>query len=148
MANDPIEAMYPQPVIDAITRPWWDAATREQLVIQRCPSCLAWLWQPSPVCSRCQTLDPEWVEVSGAGHIASWTVIRPPTLPVFAEQLPLVVLLVELDQGVRLLGNLVDRDGRLLKTDGAAERVHIGQPVAVRFMRQGTHTLPCWTTDC
>lgn len=148
VADTKAHSLFPKPVIDAVTRPWWDAAAEGRLEIQRCDSCDAWLWQPTPVCSRCQTLDPRWVQVSGAGQITSWTVIRPPTLPVYAELVPLVVLLVELDEGVRLLGNLVDAQGHLLKTDGIAEGIHIGQKVGVRFMKQGELTLPCWTVDC
>ena len=83
--------------------------------------------------------------MSGAGRIASWTVIRPPTLPAWAEKVPFVVLLVELDEGVRIVGYLVDDAGALLRTDGAAEGIALGVRVALRFHEQAGTWLPCWT---
>ncbi len=136
---------FPVPVADADTQPFWDGVARGELLIQRCGTCQAWLWQPRPVCSRCQTPDPAWKRVSGDGHIASWVVMRPPTLPAHADKVPFVVLLVELDEGVRLLGYLVDGDGALLRTDGAELKVAIGRRVAIRYHDQAGTRLPCWT---
>ena len=70
---------------------------------------------------------------------------QPPTLPAYAEMVPFVVLLVELKEGVRLLGYLVDEAGRLLKTDGVAEGVRMGAPVRLRFYPQAGFSLPSWT---
>ena len=58
---------------------------------------------------------------------------------------PFVVLLVELDEHVRLLGYLVDREGKMLKTDGVAEGIRMGAPVRLRFHEQGGFNLPSWT---
>ena len=58
---------------------------------------------------------------------------------------PFVLLLVELAEGVRLIGYLVDGAGRVLRTDGAAEGVRIGARVALRFHDQAGTPLPCWT---
>jgi uncharacterized OB-fold protein len=135
---------FPVPVPDRDTQPFWDACARGELLIQRCGSCGKFLWQPRPVCSNCQTPEPEWTKVSGEGTVASWTVMRPPTLPAYAEMIPFVILLVELAEGVRLLGYLVDGDGRLLKTDGVAEGVRMGAPVSLRFYAQGGFNLPSW----
>ena len=136
---------FPVPVPDRDTQPFWDGCARGELLIQRCDSCGKFLWRPRPVCSNCQTPDPKWTKVSGEGVVASWTVMRPPTLPAYTEMVPFVVLLVELEEGVRLLGYLVDADGRLLKTDGVAEGVRMGAPVSVRFYSQAGFRLPSWT---
>ncbi len=141
---DPARA-FPVPVPDADTQPFWDACARRELVIQRCGKCQAWLWQPRPLCSQCQTPDPVWTRVSGDGHVASWIVLRPPTLPAYAEKVPFVVLLVQLDEGVRMLGYLVDDAGRLLRTDGSAEGLAIGRRVALCFHDQAGTILPSWT---
>ena len=71
--------------------------------------------------------------------------MRPPTLPAYADRVPFVILLVELEQGVRLIGYLVDDAGRMLETDGTAEKVAIGARVALRFHDQAGTPLPCWT---
>lgn len=136
---------FPVPVPDQDTQPFWDGCKRRELLIQRCGSCQKWLWQPRPICSTCQTPDPAWTKVSGDGVVASWTVMRPPTLPAYAELVPFVILLVELTEGVRLIGYLVDAEGRLLRTDGAAEGVRIGARVALRFHDQAGTILPSWT---
>jgi uncharacterized OB-fold protein len=138
-------AGFPVPLPDADTQPFWDGCARRELLIQRCGRCGGWLWQPRPICSRCQTPDPAWTRVSGDGVVASWTVLRPPTLPAFAGMVPFVLLLVELDEGVRLIGYLVDDRGDVLKTDGAAEGVAIGARVTLRFHDQGGTILPSWT---
>ena len=139
------EAGFPIPVPDADTQPFWDACARGELLIQRCGRCGKWLWQPRPICSTCQAPDPVWTRVNGDGVVASWIVMRPPTLPAYAGLVPFVILLVELDEGVRLLGYLVDDGGRVLTTDGAAEDVRIGARVALRFHDQAGTPLPCWT---
>jgi uncharacterized OB-fold protein len=139
------DAGFPIPVPDADTQPFWDACARGELLIQRCGSCRKWLWQPRPICSTCQTPDPVWTRVSGDGVIASWLVMRPPTLPAYAGMVPFVLLLVELKEGVRLIGYLVDDAGRMLTTDGTAETVRMGAPVSLRFHDQAGTPLPCWT---
>jgi uncharacterized OB-fold protein len=83
--------------------------------------------------------------VSGDGKVASWAVMRPPTLPAYGEMVPFVVLLVELDEHVRLLGYLVDEAGRMLKTDGVAEGLRMGSRVKLRFHEQAGFQLPSWT---
>ena len=135
----------PIPKLERDTHGYWEHLRKHELVIQRCGRCNAWLWQPRPVCSRCQTPDPVWTRVTGDGVVASWMVMRPPTLPAYAAMVPFVILLVELAEGVRLLGYLVDEDGRVLVTDGTAERVTIGARVALRFHDQAGTVLPCWT---
>lgn len=143
-AAAPSHPQFPIPVADADTQAFWDGCGRGELWIQRCASCQRWLWQPRPICSHCQTPDPVWTQVSGDGRVASWTVIRPPTLPAYSEKVPFVVLLVRLDEGVRLLGYLVDGDGRLLCTDGEAEGLAMDARVRLRFHDQAGTILPSW----
>lgn len=135
---------FPVPVPDRDTAPFWEGCGRGELLIQHCGACDAWLWQPRPVCSKCQTPEPAWTKVSGEGRVASWTVLRPPTLPAYADMVPFVVLLVELDQGVRMLGYLVDDEGKVLKTDGVAEGVCMGARVKLRLHEQAGFQLPSW----
>ena len=129
-------ALGPEPIADADTRGFWDAAADQRLVVQRCGSCDRWIWQPRPLCPACHTPDPDWTEVSGDGHVVSWTVVRPPVLRAWADDVPFAVLLVELDEGVRMVGRLVDGD---------FEQLEIGERVALRWRREGTALLPAWT---
>jgi hypothetical protein len=129
-------ALPPRPVGDQDTQPFWDAASERRLVVQRCGSCGRWIWQPRPLCPVCHTPDPAWVEVAGDGHLTSWTVIHPPVLPVWAKDVPFAVALVELDQGVRMVGRLVDAD---------PAAVSIGARVALRWREEAGTVLPAWT---
>lgn len=145
MSDADLMKQFPIPVADADTAPYWEGVARNELLVQRCGACNAWIWQPRPICPRCQMADPPWTLVSGDAAVASWIVLRPPVLPAYAEMVPFVVLLVELDQGVRMLGYLVDDAGNVLRTDGEAEALAIGARVALRFHEQAGTKLPCWT---
>jgi uncharacterized OB-fold protein len=136
---------FPVPAPDADTQPFWDGCARRELCIQRCAACQAWLWQPRPICSRCQRPDPAWIRVSGDGRVASWIVLHPPVLPAYAEQVPFTVLLVEIDEGPRLLGYLVDDTGHLLRADSATKGLAVGAPVRLRFHDQAGTLLPSWS---
>jgi uncharacterized protein len=130
-------ALGPEPLADADTRPFWEAVAEERLTVQRCGSCDRWIWQPRPLCPACHTPDPAWHEVTGEGHLVSWTVIHPPVLRAWAADVPFAVLLVELDEGVRMVGRLVQGDD--------FEELAIGQRVALRWRREGPTLLPAWT---
>ena len=131
-----MSALPPNPVADADTQPFWDAVAEQRLVVQRCADCGGWIWQPRPLCPRCHAPDPEWTVVGGAGRLVSWTVIHPPVLPVWQDETPFTVLLVELDEGVRMVGRLVEGDHGELA---------IGDRVALRWHTAHGQTLPAWT---
>ena len=124
------------PAPDADTQPFWDAAAGQRLVVQRCSACARWIWQPRPLCPRCHTPDPVWTSVTGDGTVVSWTVIHPPVLPVWADDVPFTVLLVELSEGVRMVGRLVGADPSALT---------IGATVELRWREEAGVVLPAWT---
>jgi uncharacterized OB-fold protein len=128
-----VKALPPKPVADHDTQPFWDGVSERRLLVQRCSSCQSWIWQPRPICPRCHAAEPVWTEVTGKGRVASWTVIHPPVLEVWADAVPFVVLLVELDEGVRMLGQLVDENGTLLHTDGTNEALAMGRKVSLMW---------------
>ena len=129
-------ALPPKPVPDADTQPYWDAAAEHRLVVQRCAECGRWIWQPRPLCASCGALDPPWHTVSGNGVVASWTVVHPPVLPAWADDVPFTVLLVELAEGVRMVGRLVDAH---------PDAVTMGAPVTLRWREEAGVALPAWT---
>jgi uncharacterized OB-fold protein len=145
MSDADLMKQFPAPVPDADTAEFWQGISRGELLVQRCSACDVWVWQPRPICPRCRSVGPAWQQVSGDGSVASWVVLRPPVLPAYADMVPFVVLLVELDEGVRMIGYLVDENGKVLKTDGESKGVAIGARVALRFHDQAGTKLPCWT---
>lgn len=114
----------PLPVIDADSAPFWAAARDRRLRVQRCLECDRHVFYPRALCPHCHTELVEWVDCSGHGTIYSYTVARRPAGPAFADDVPYVVVLVDLDEGVRMLSNLLTDD---------VESVRIGGRVVVRF---------------
>jgi len=114
----------PLPVLNADTKPFWEACRRHELRVQRCRECGRLRFPPLPSCPHCASLEAEWLPVSGKGTIYTFTVARHAVHPAFPA--PYVVALVELEdaEGVRLTTRIVD-------CDPAA--VSVGAPVEVIF---------------
>jgi uncharacterized OB-fold protein len=102
----------PLPVPDASSAGYWDAAARGELALPRCSVCRKLTIPPAMVCPHCRTSNPDFtfVPVEGAGRVRSWTVVRDAFLPGFSDEVPYVLVDVELDaqRGLRMIGRLVD----------------------------------------
>ncbi|MDF3075020.1 MAG: hypothetical protein K0S54_2687 [Alphaproteobacteria bacterium] len=117
--------LRPRPEPDPDSRPYWDACRQHRLLLQHCADCDAPRFPPGPVCSNCGSARHLWKEASGKGRVFSWIVVRHPVpAEVFASEVPYVVALVELDEGVRLPSNIIDC---------APEDVSANVPVQVTF---------------
>jgi uncharacterized OB-fold protein len=92
------------------TREFWAAAARGALAIPRCDTCTRYVWYPETPCRHCAGANLTWTEVSGAGHLFSWSVVRFAWIPQFADRLPFVTGVVALreDPAVRLVTYIVD----------------------------------------
>lgn len=125
----------PLPVTDdPIDAPFWQAALRGELAVQRCSGCGARRFPPRPMCPACQATAHAWVATSGRGRVWSFVVAHPPLLPSFAALAPYPVVLVALDDdpSIRMVGNLVKSpDGAINEVDPAT--IAIGDPVRVVF---------------
>ena len=98
----------PQPTTE--TAGYWAAAQARRLVIQRCTRCSHVQFYPRAFCLSCLCDGLEWIDAAGQGRIYSYTVCRIAPSPAFESQLPYVVALIDLDEGVRLLANILDTD--------------------------------------
>lgn len=83
---------------------WWEGIAAGELRIQACKSCRALRHPPRPMCGKCQSVDWSWVVSKGAGAVHSYTVLHYPRVPGY--EYPLPVVLVDLDEGTRLVANL------------------------------------------
>jgi uncharacterized protein len=92
----------PLPKIDDRSRPFWEAAKRHELLVQRCDSCGHLVFPPAPLCPRCRHTELSWVGLSGKGKVWSWTVFHKAYFPGFADEMPYAVAIVELDEGPRV----------------------------------------------
>jgi uncharacterized OB-fold protein len=98
----------PVPQPDEDSAPFWEAAARHELVIQRCASCGTLRHPPRPMCPTCRSTETTWVRASGRGRVWSWVVAHPPVLPAFADKVPYNVVVIQLEEGIRMIGNLLD----------------------------------------
>ena len=101
---------------------WWDMAAEGKLGIQRCTQCQTLRHPPRPMCGECRSLEWDAVEASGNGTICSFTVLRHPQFPGY--EYPLIIILVDLEEGTRLTSQLVDCE---------PEDVEFGMPVTMKI---------------
>ena len=117
------------------TQFFWDGARAHKLLIQRCTDCGALRHPPRPMCPACNSLLWGTVEASGRGTVFSFVMPQHPRFP-FLDY-PYIVALVELEEGTRIVTNLVGT---------TPEEVTIGMPVEVTFEEfDGGLTLPQFT---
>ena len=100
-------AERPLPKITPLTEPFWSAAKARRLLVQRCEACGAHQFPPERGCPACGSPRMAWVEASGRASLYSWTIAYPPLLPYFAERAPWPIAVVELEEGPRMVTNLV-----------------------------------------
>jgi len=115
----------PLPVPTPETRPFWEAARRHELSVQRCRACGHHFFYPRAVCPHCLADEVEWRRVSGRGTVHTFTVVHRGQRN-FPLPTPYVIAIVELAEGPRLMTNLVG-----IEPDPA--KIRIGLPVEVVF---------------
>ena len=96
----------PLPTLD--TLPFYQAARRGELYLQRCAACGRFRHYPRPTCPECLSPGFRWERVSGRGTVYTWTIVRGPTLPAFEGQLPYNVVDVLLEEGVHFVSQVLD----------------------------------------
>jgi hypothetical protein len=125
-----LDVRKPLPAITTEAKPFWDAAAEQQLKIQRCQDCQAWVWTPRPSCSECGSEEVVWTLMSGKGEVYSFTVIRQvvgrAASQAFEPDIPYVIAWVDLDEGPRLITNIIGCP---------VDAVKLGMKVAVQFER-------------
>jgi uncharacterized protein len=116
----------PAPLVNVETQTYWDATTEGKLLLAHCNTCDTLIWYPRLFCPLCNSFDVGWVQASGKGKIYSYTVNRRGQGDY--RDLVFVLAYVELDEGPRMLTNIVDCD---------FEKLAVGQAVQVVFHDTG-----------
>lgn len=126
---------YPLPDPDhPVVKPFWDGCREGRLLVQRDRETGAYHWPPKPGYWKHGRL--EWVEAKGTGTVYTYVVGQEPFLPAFKSMLPHVMVVVELDEGPRLVGHMVEC---------TPEQMSIGMKVQVVFKPLTERvTLPVW----
>ncbi len=97
------------PAINPDSEPFWAATADGRLTLQRCAACGAVVWWPKAICPACQSFDLAWFDATGRGTVYSYTVVhRAPGS--WGRAAPYVLAYVELEEGPRLMTNIVDSD--------------------------------------
>ncbi|HWL28984.1 MAG TPA: Zn-ribbon domain-containing OB-fold protein [Burkholderiaceae bacterium] len=122
----------PRPIVNADSQPYWDGARESKLLIRKCKACSAFHFMPRHVCPDCWSTDLEWVESAGKGSVHSFSIIRRASLDAYSARTPYVTALIDLDEGPRMVTNIVGDD---------ALSVAIGDRVTVVFEDRGDGAL-------
>jgi len=96
-----------EPIFDFDDRFFWDGVAERKLLIQQCGDCGVLRHPPTPMCANCGSTNNSSIESAGNGTILTWIVSKHPTQP---EADPRIVILVQLDEGTRIVSNLIDID--------------------------------------
>jgi uncharacterized OB-fold protein len=112
----------PEPTLDS--QPYWDSLQDHKLKLQKCSDCGKIRHYPRPVCDACFSMKTDWVEASGKGKVFSWTISYHPFHVGFKEDIPYILVTVDLDEGVRLISQL---------KGGKAEEMKTGMPVEIFY---------------
>ena len=126
MPQDKDQKAYrkPLPHIDEENRPWWEAVKRHELYVQKCRDCGDLRFHPRAQCTSCLSSRTEWIRCKGTGKIYTFTVTNQNQASGFRDSLPYVMAWVEVDEGLKMLTNIVDCP---------PEQVKIGMPVEAVF---------------
>lgn len=100
----------PVPVVNTWARPFWDATKQGRLIIQKCKACGLHVFYPRIACPHCSADELEWVEASGKGTVYSYTVVEANAPSSFLGDMPYVVAVIRLREGVQMLSNVVGCD--------------------------------------
>jgi hypothetical protein len=105
-AAQPQTRMEPTPT--ELTEPFWDATRRHELLLQWCTDCEQPIFYPRERCPRCLGSSLEWRPASGRGEVYAVTVDQRPQLSSRRQEEPFAVALIDLEEGVRMMSNVID----------------------------------------
>jgi uncharacterized OB-fold protein len=123
----PQTADLPHALAGPVTRPFWEACSRGELIYQRCVACGTIAFPPTDLCRACLDARLEWETSVGTGRLYSWTIVWRPVTPAFTA--PYAPAIVDVDEGYQMMTNLIGI---------APNDITVGLPVRVSFHRVGS----------
>ena len=121
MTDAPVKH-FPRPTPE--TEVYWQGCRKHELLLQRCTQCNEFQFYPRIICTKCTSENLEWVKASGRGRVLTFTIVRRAVSEAYAADVPYVVALIQLDEGPKMMSNVVQCD---------PETLDIGSPVQVVF---------------
>ncbi len=126
---------WPMPVLDDLNRPLFEGMKEGKVMVQRCADCNTWLAPSAFICEACGSDNVPWVEASGKGELYSFVVYHRAFSPLFESMVPYNVALIELEEGPRLLANIVNIDNKDLQIGMAVKPVFQTEGEGVVLLR-------------
>ncbi len=111
----------PVPAVTPWGMPFWEGTRQGKLMIQRCSDCGKNIFYPRLVCPHCFSDNVGWVQASGRGTVYSYTVVQNNAPSAFLADIPYVVAVIRLEEGVQMLSNIVGCDFNDLRCDMPVE---------------------------
>jgi uncharacterized OB-fold protein len=118
------EAGTPRPTLFGWNRPFFAGGLEGKLMLQRCTRCHHLIYYPRMLCPRCFSPDYQWERLSGRGTVYSFSIVWHPNHPAFTDQIPIVLVVVDLAEGPQMVATLMGCP---------PETVSIGMEVSVVF---------------
>ena len=125
--------LKPQPKPSPESAPFWEGARAHKLLLPRCNTCGRYWFPPSRRCVHCLSSDFAWTESEGKGRIYSFVVFHRVYHPAFESDVPYTVAIIELDEGSRLIANIIGTP---------PDEVRCDMRVRVVFEDRGDMTIP------
>ncbi len=97
----------PLPQSTPWSKPFWEGCKKHELLIQKCQDCQKYIFYPKMFCPDCLSSNLKWVKSSGKGKVYSYMVVYSYQPTEFDEDLPYVVAIIELEEGVRLMSDVI-----------------------------------------
>ena len=113
----------PLPLITETSKVFYDGCKRGELLYQFCQTCDEVIWLPKQFCPKCMSRDLEWKPSTGKGKIYMFTVTSDFCPPQFMEDLPYAVAVIRMDEGYKMMSNIVECDFDALRIDMPVEVV-------------------------
>lgn len=127
------QSMKPAPAPDADSEPFWSGCREHRLRIQKCDNCGARRFPPHRLCPVCHSDRSTWIDASGRGKVYSWiTVVHPVPKDVYQGDVPYVVALIDLEEGVRMVSNIIGIDPHAITAEMPVQVVF--EPGAAGFV--------------
>ena len=115
----------PVPMVTPENERYWQGCKAHELWLRACPTCGPYFY-PRDFCPSCGSREVDWRQASGRGTLFTYAIVYRPPMPGFADDVPLITAIVELEEGARMPTNLVG-----IEPD--PEQIRVGMPVEVQF---------------
>src|SRR5688572_6100491 len=101
--------------VNSDSKPYWDATHERRLVFKKCAHCGYVQYPPRHLCPKCWNDKAQWITHNGAGTVYSFSIVRRAPNAVYAEKVPYVIAMIDLEGGPRMLANLIGDDALQVK---------------------------------